>query len=148
MKRQERRPVNCYPPPEHKIEGRRGAIVNTISLGAYEAASLAAYTASKHAVVGITKNGAKFYGPHGIRCNGTCPGWTFTDMLERALGAAGTFGADENANNPLIQTTGLRRFCFPEEQANLLSFLLSDESSYLNAAVITADGGHLEIRWP
>ncbi|KIW33317.1 uncharacterized protein PV07_00175 [Cladophialophora immunda] len=146
MKTQDPRPISFEPPSPHKIPGQRGAIANVVSISGLQAAGLAAYTPSKYAAVGVTKNGAKFYGPDGIRVNALCPGWTMTKMIEHSMGAAGIIGSKENAESPVSKAIALRRMAFAEEQANVLSFLLSDESSYMNGSLVVNDGGFHDIR--
>ncbi len=128
------------------MPGQRGAIANVASISGLQAAGLAAYTPSKYAAVGVSKNGAKFYGPDGIRVNALCPGWTLTAMVEHSMGQEGTIGTEENKQSPVSKQIALRRMAFAEEQANVLSFLLSDESSYMNGSVVVNDGGFHDIR--
>ena len=85
MRKQEPRPISFEPACPHKIPGQRGAIANVVSISGLQAAGLAAYTPSKYASIGVTKNGAKFYGPEGIRVNALCPGWTLTKMVEHSM---------------------------------------------------------------
>jgi NAD(P)-dependent dehydrogenase (short-subunit alcohol dehydrogenase family) len=146
MKKQEPKSINFSPASAHPIPEQRGAIANIASISGLHAIGLAAYTPSKYAAVAITKNGAKFYGPSGIRCNGLCPGWTMTEMIQKSMGNEGTVGTKENEESPVSKQIALKRMGFPEEQANVMSFLLSDESSYLNGALITSDGGFHDIR--
>lgn len=146
MQKQEFRGIDFIPATSHPIDGQRGSIVNVASVSGLHAAGLAAYTASKYAVVGVTKNGAKFYGPDGIRCNAICPGFVLTPMLEHSLGEAGKPGTKENEASPARALVALRRMGFAQEQANLISFLLSDESSYMNGSIIVNDGGFHDIR--
>lgn len=109
---------------------------------------LSAYTPSKFAAIGITKNGARFYGPNGIRCNALCPGWTTTAMLEGLMGMEGKEGAAASQENTTVSKIALGRMASSQEQANVVSFLLSAESSYVNGAVLVADGGYWDIRMP
>ncbi|KIW21478.1 hypothetical protein PV08_02058 [Exophiala spinifera] len=146
MKTQEPRPVSFSPNCAHPIPGQRGVIANVVSISGLQAAGLAAYTPSKYAAVGITKNGAKFYGPEGIRVNALCPGWTLTSMVEHSMGKEGTIGTQENKDSAVSKQIALRRMAFAEEQANVLGFLLSDESSYMNGSLIVNDGGFHDIR--
>ncbi|CAI7570853.1 unnamed protein product [Penicillium crustosum] len=145
MERQEPREVIFSPPSEYPIPAQRGSIVNVVSISGLTSLGLGAYTPSKHAAAGITKNGAKFYGPSGVRVNGCCPGWTVTEMTERHLGNVAVPGTRENAESPLNQKIALHRMGLAEEQANLVSFLLSDESSYMNGALVVNDGGFYDI---
>lgn len=96
----------------------------------------AAYTASKHAVVGLTKNTAFMYSGKNIRCNGFAPGAvatnigsSMTNISEFGMGRQGT-------GNALIPRVGE-----PEEISKLAVFLGSDESSFVNGQVIGIDGG-------
>ena len=146
MRTQEPRGVSFEPASEHKIPGQRGSIANVVSISGLQAAGLAAYTPSKYGAIGVTKNGAKFYGPDGIRVNALCPGWTMTKMIEHSMGKEGTIGTKENEESPVNKQIALRRMAFAEEQANVLGFLLSDESSYMNGSIIVNDGGFHDIR--
>ena len=67
-------------------------------------------------------------------------------MVERSMGKEGTYGTKENEESPVAKQIGLRRMGFAEEQANVLNFLLSDESSYMNGSIIVNDGGFHDIR--
>lgn len=114
-----------------------GVIVNNISAGGlYGARAGAAYTASKHAVVGLTKNTAFMYADQNIRCNGIAPGAVATNIGSSMtnMSQAG-FGRQQlgMAINPRIGQ--------PEEIAQLALFLGSDESSFINGQVVAIDGG-------
>ncbi|RFU34891.1 hypothetical protein B7463_g1505, partial [Scytalidium lignicola] len=146
MRTQEPRSISFTPAPKYEIPRQRGAIANVVSISGLHAGGLAAYTPSKYAAAAVTKNGAKFYGPHGIRVNALCPGWTMTPMIEHSMGKEGVIGSQENEESPVNQQISLRRMAFAEEQANVLSFLLSDESSYMNGSLLVNDGGYHDIR--
>ena len=114
-----------------------GVIVNNISAGGlYGARAGAAYTASKHAVVGLTKNTAFMYADQNIRCNGIAPGAVATNIGSTMtnMSQAG-FGRQQlgMAINPRIGQ--------PEEIAQLALVLGSDESSFINGQVVAIDGG-------
>ncbi|WP_214714385.1 SDR family oxidoreductase [Exiguobacterium sp. s151] len=114
-----------------------GVIVNNISAGGlYGARAGAAYTASKHAVVGLTKNTAFMYADQNIRCNGIAPGAVATNIGSTMtnMSQAG-FGRQQlgMAINPRIGQ--------PEEISQLALFLGSDESSFINGQVVAIDGG-------
>ena len=116
-----------------------GSIVNTASTaGISGGAAGAAYTASKHALVGLTKNTAWMYAPKGIRCNAICPGGTKTNIGESMtpdrIDMAGAMRAQAFAG--LIPAV-----LEPTDIANLALFLASDESRYINGAIIPADAG-------
>lgn len=120
------------------MERRRGAIVNIASIaGIGGGASGLAYTASKHAVVGMTRNIAFTYQPEGIRCNAICPGGVRTNILRSNPARTSKWGLERAAPFHALGT----RLAEPDEIAALLSWLASDEASNLNGAIITADGG-------
>ncbi len=116
-----------------------GAIINIASVGGIEGgAAGAAYTAAKHALVGLTKNTAWMYALQGIRANAIAPGGTRTNIAEsmpqERLDRAGA--ARAGAYAALIPA-----FLEPDDIAALALFLASDESKRINGAVITADAG-------
>lgn len=114
-----------------------GVIVNNISAGGLHGARAgAAYTASKHAVVGLTKNTAYMYADKNIRCNGIAPGGVKTNIgaSMRNISQAGM------ARQQTGQGT-MPRVGEPEEIAQLTLFLASDEASFVTGQVIEADAG-------
>lgn len=119
------------------LEQGHGVIVNNISAGGlYGARAGAAYTASKHAVAGLTKNTGFMYANSGIRCNGIAPGGVATN-IQSSMTDISQFGAGR-------QMTGgkaMPRTGQPEEIAQLALFLGSDDSSFINGQVIAADAG-------
>ncbi|MER5890226.1 glucose 1-dehydrogenase [Streptomyces sp. NPDC001941] len=120
----------------HMLAAGRGAIVNTASeAGLRGSAAGAAYTASKHAVVGLTRNLAVMYRKQGIRTNAIAPGGTATnitvDVVEGAHGPA--------AIRPLLAGAG--RVSRPEDQAAVILFLASDAAEHVNGAVLPVDDG-------
>lgn len=117
----------------------KGSIVNVSSeAGIRGAAAGAIYTMSKHAVVGLTRNTAYTYAKQGVRCNAVCPGGVATNigqsMPQDKLNMAGL-----GAISPVHQSA--TRTGQPEELASLVTFLLSDEASNVNGAIIPNDGG-------
>jgi NAD(P)-dependent dehydrogenase (short-subunit alcohol dehydrogenase family) len=121
------------------IQQGGGSIINTASTaGISGGAAGAAYTASKHGLVGLTRNTAWIYANKGIRCNAICPGGTKTNIAETMpsdrLDPAGA--ARAGAFAALIPAT-----LDPEDIANLALFLASDESRHINGAIIPADAG-------
>ncbi|WP_088007711.1 SDR family oxidoreductase [Indiicoccus explosivorum] len=119
------------------LEKGKGVIVNTASTGGLNGAHAGvAYGASKHAVVGLTKNTGYMYAKEGIRCNAIAPGGVATNIASSA-GNFNEFGASR-----LQPVQGIiPRIGQPEEIAQVALFLASDESSFVNGTVITADAG-------
>ncbi|MBB6733717.1 SDR family oxidoreductase [Cohnella zeiphila] len=119
------------------LEKGKGVIVNTASTGGFSGAHAgAAYVASKHAVVGLTKNTGYMYAQKGIRCNAIAPGGTATNITS-SIKNFNEFGASRTAP---VQGV-IPRIGQPEEIAQVALFLASDESSFVNGAVIVADAG-------
>ena len=113
-----------------------GSIVNVSSVEGLAAMPLlVAYTASKFAIRGMTKVAAVELGRHDIRVNSVHPGAIATDMVKDALG-----GHDVDMT-PMLKKLAIRRAGRPEEVANLVLFLASDESSYCTGGEFSIDGG-------
>lgn len=115
-----------------------GNIINIASVGGlFGGRAGAAYTASKHALVGLTKNTAFMYGREGIRCNAICPGAVATEIAQNSMKNPNKMGLEK-----MMAGMGLNpRTGSAEEIANVALFLASDTSSIINGAVITADSG-------
>jgi NAD(P)-dependent dehydrogenase (short-subunit alcohol dehydrogenase family) len=102
----------------------------------YGARAGAAYTASKHAVVGLTKNTAFMYAQQGIRCNAIAPGGVETNIMS-SMSNINEFGISRQQLSMAINP----RTGKPEEIAKVALFLGSDDSSFVNGTVISADAG-------
>ena len=117
-----------------------GAIVNVASAaGLVGEPNLSVYAASKHAVVGLTRSVAAEVIARGIRINAVCPGPTATPMLAE-LGRSAGLG--EAIETHLAQTVPIRRMARPEEIAEAIVWLASDEASYVVGAALPVDGGY------
>ncbi|MGI8780180.1 MAG: SDR family NAD(P)-dependent oxidoreductase [Solirubrobacteraceae bacterium] len=118
---------------------RRGAIVNTASeLALTGETGYVAYTATKGAILAMTRALAAELAPDGIRVNAVCPGATDTPMLRAEYATA----ADpERARRQGERTVALGRFGRPEEIARMVVFLLSDDASYATGGHYLVDGG-------
>lgn len=118
------------------LEAGEGSVVNVASeAGLRGSAAGAAYTASKHAVVGLTRNSAVMYGPRGLRFNAVVPGATITN-IEANWGselAAGRLGPLMRANIPAPATAA--------QLAASITFLLSGDGTNINGAILASDGG-------
>ncbi|MFH1923758.1 MAG: glucose 1-dehydrogenase [Planctomycetota bacterium] len=119
------------------VAGGGGSIINTgSSASVMGIPGCDAYTAAKGATVALTRSMAVEYGPQGVRVNCICPAGVETEMMKASNLDNPDFDADF-----FFARAPLRRFGTPEEIANLAVFLASDDSSYLNGAIIRADGG-------
>ena len=118
------------------IEAGRGSIVNVSSEASFRASAAGvAYSASKHAVNGLTKSVAVFYKGNGIRCNAVAPGPVMTNIEApfKSEHAARTLG-------PIMQAT-IPKAATADELAATITYLLSDDASNMNGAVVPCDGG-------
>jgi NAD(P)-dependent dehydrogenase (short-subunit alcohol dehydrogenase family) len=114
-----------------------GSIVNLSSTtGSKAAPGASVYTASKHAVEGLTKSAALEAAAFGVRVNAVAPGPVETEMLNRFTGSA-----ERKAG--LIAGVPLKRAGTPEEIAQTIVFLASDKASFITGHIIAADGGKL-----
>jgi NAD(P)-dependent dehydrogenase (short-subunit alcohol dehydrogenase family) len=114
-----------------------GSIVNVASVaGLVGVADRAAYNASKHGLVGLTRTLAAEWGGRGVRVNAVCPGWVKTEMDEEDQGAGGYTDADIEGRTPM------GRFARPEDVARAVAFLADPEwSGYVNGHTLSVDGG-------
>ncbi|MGP4039881.1 SDR family oxidoreductase [Gracilibacillus sp. D59] len=119
------------------LEKGQGIIINTASSGGLNGAHAGAtYTASKHAVIGLTKNTAHMYAQKGIRCNAIAPGAVQTN-IQGSMKNVSEFGLERaKMSQNLIPNVGT-----PEDIANVALFLASEESKFINGTTIAADGG-------
>ena len=112
-----------------------GSIVNVSStMGERGAANLSLYTASKHAVEGLTKSAALEAAASGVRVNAVAPGPTETGMLERLTGTP-----DKKA--AFYAAVPLKRGARPEEIADAIAFLASEKASFITGQIVRINGG-------
>lgn len=118
-------------------EQGQGVIINNASVGGlFGARAGAAYTASKHALIGLTKNTGFMYAKENIRCNAIAPGGVATN-ISTSIGEVNEYGMGRiQAGMELNPRNG-----HSDEIATVALFLATDDSSFVNGAVVTADGG-------
>jgi NAD(P)-dependent dehydrogenase (short-subunit alcohol dehydrogenase family) len=114
-----------------------GSIVNIASVaGLLGIADRAAYNASKHGLIGLTRTLATEWGGRGVRVNAVCPGWVKTEMDQEDQGSGGYTDADIEGRTPM------GRFARPEDVAQAVAFLTAPEQSgYINGHTLSVDGG-------
>jgi NAD(P)-dependent dehydrogenase (short-subunit alcohol dehydrogenase family) len=119
----------------HMLAHGGGAIVNTASsAGVTAIANVAVYTASKHAVVGLTKAAALELAQSGIRVNAVAPGPVNTGLLHRMVGGHMDVSV-------IADAVPMRRISEPEESAQAILWLCSDAASYITGHTLVVDGG-------
>ncbi len=122
---------------QRMLEAGSGSIINVASVaGIVGIADRAAYNASKHGLIGLTRTLAAEWGARGVRVNAVCPGWVKTEM-DVADQAGGSYSdADITGRIPMA------RFATPDDIARAIAFLGdSSESSFVNGQAIAVDGG-------
>ncbi len=125
-----------YEIPEMLKHGH-GAIVNMASVAGLKGGRLgAAYYASKHGVIGLTKAAAIEYAPQGLRVNAVCPGVIETPMADDA------FSQDEELQAHVIDMHPIGRLGKPEEVATATLWLCSDNASFVTGIAHPVDGGY------
>lgn len=119
--------------------GHGGAIVNVGSINSFLGFPTgAAYVASKHGLIGLTTCVSAELAPQGIRVNLVCPGFIDTPMHRRLRGIVG----DQLYDEAIIPSVHAKRAGRPEEIAQSILFLCSDEASYITGTTLTPDGGY------
>lgn len=118
------------------LQAGSGSIINVASVaGLMGISDRAAYNASKHGLIGLTRTLAAEWGGRGVRVNAVCPGWVKTEM-DAADQARGTYrDADIEGRVPMA------RFATPNDVARAIAFLAGQESSFINGAALPVDGG-------
>ncbi len=128
-----------------------GSVVLVSSLaGLFAGPAVAGYTATKHALIGLSKSIARDYGKHGVRSNVVCPGWVRTAMADEQMdrfGGSRGLSRDE-AYALLTENTPLGRPADADEVANVIAFLASSDASIVSGAIVTADAGASAVDLP
>ena len=118
-----------------------GVIINVSSAAGVQGgrATMPVYCASKHAVIGLTRVGAKAHAGENIRVNAICPGQIDTDMLA-AVEQDASGGDPAEARSRVIAAIPAGRYGEPDEVAALAAFLCSDDAKFINGSIYTIDG--------
>lgn len=119
------------------LEQKSGSIINIASIAAQVATRVGSYGPAKAGMQGLTNQMAVEWGPHGIRTNSVSPGMIRTPLSEQHY---------QNSENLIARTSKIpaRRIGIPSDIANIVCFLASDASSYINGQDIVVDGGFLK----
>jgi dihydroanticapsin dehydrogenase len=129
----------CRAAIPHMLRRGGGSIVNISSVnGLVSEPFLAVYSASKGAIVMLTRGVALDYAKQGIRCNAICPGWVDTPIN---YAHAEMLGGLQKVYNTIDSFQPIGRPGEPREIAHLALFLASDEASFITGSIIAADGG-------
>lgn len=119
------------------IHQKKGMIINISSMAAqYGLPKVIAYAASKTAIEGMTRTMAVELAPHGILVNCIAPGFIQTNMSSTAL------NSDPERKQRVLKRTPMGRLGLPEDVANTIYFLVSDQNAYITGTVIPVDGGN------
>jgi NAD(P)-dependent dehydrogenase (short-subunit alcohol dehydrogenase family) len=123
------------------LKQNRGSIINTASIaGLIGSPHIAVYSASKHAVIGLTKSAAWECTGTGVRVNCVCPGLIDSRMLSAILDGRSA-GNAPMPHEKIVERIPARRLGQASEVASIVAFLASDEASYVSGSAYTVDGG-------
>jgi NAD(P)-dependent dehydrogenase (short-subunit alcohol dehydrogenase family) len=123
------------------LQQNKGSIINTASIaGVMGSPDIAAYTASKHAVIGLTKAAALECTGTDVRVNCVCPGMIASRMLSAIIEGRNPGNAPV-PNEKVVERIPARRLGLASEVASVVAFLASDEASYVSGSAYTVDGG-------
>jgi NAD(P)-dependent dehydrogenase (short-subunit alcohol dehydrogenase family) len=119
------------------LEARSGSIINVASVaGLLGIADRAAYNASKHGLIGLTRTLAAEWGGRGVRVNAVCPGWVKTEM-DQADQAGGSY-----TDADIVGRVPMARFATPDDIARAIAFLADGaQSGFINGHALSVDGG-------
>ncbi|MGE5270544.1 MAG: SDR family NAD(P)-dependent oxidoreductase [Thiohalocapsa sp.] len=123
------------------LQRNKGSIINTASIaGLLGTPDVAVYSASKHAVIGLTKSAAMECAGTGVRVNCVCPGLIESRMLSAIIDGRNP-GKPPIPSEKIAERIPARRLGNPSEVASIVAFLASDEASYVSGSAYTVDGG-------
>jgi NAD(P)-dependent dehydrogenase (short-subunit alcohol dehydrogenase family) len=125
------------------LKANKGSIINTASIaGLIGSPDIAVYSASKHAVIGLTKSAALECAGSAVRVNCVCPGLIDSRMLS-AIVEGRNPGNAPVPHEQIVDRTPARRLGKASEVASIVAFLASDEASYVSGSAYTVDGGRV-----
>jgi NAD(P)-dependent dehydrogenase (short-subunit alcohol dehydrogenase family) len=123
------------------LKQNRGSIINTASIaGLMGSPQVAVYSASKHAVIGLTKSAAWECSATAVRVNCVCPGLIDSRMLSAIIQGRNA-GNTPTPHEKIVERIPARRLGQASEVASIVAFLASDEASYVSGSAYTVDGG-------
>jgi NAD(P)-dependent dehydrogenase (short-subunit alcohol dehydrogenase family) len=123
------------------LKQNKGSIINTASIaGLIGSPEIAVYSASKHAVIGLTKSAAQECAATGVRVNCVCPGLIDSRMLSSIIEGRNPGNAPV-PNDKIVERIPARRLGQASEVASIVAFLASDDASYVSGSAYTVDGG-------
>ena len=129
----------------HMVEQGSGSVVNAASVGGVVGApGLCAYSASKHAIIGLTRSAAAEVAQYGVRVNAVCPSAIQTRMIDSLAGMYAPEDPD-SVRDQFIARNPTRRYGRPEEVAQVVLFLSSDAASFVNGEALMIDGGRTAV---
>jgi NAD(P)-dependent dehydrogenase (short-subunit alcohol dehydrogenase family) len=124
------------------LKQNKGSIINTASIaGLMGSPHIAVYSASKHAVIGLTKSAAWECTGTGVRINCVCPGLIDSRMLSAIIEGRNPGNNAPVPNDRIVERIPARRLGQASEVASIVAFLASDEASYVSGSAYTVDGG-------
>lgn len=133
------------------IERQGNVVVVSSIAGLFAGPSVAGYTTTKHALIGLTRSIARDYGRVGVRANVVCPGWVATAMADEQMAPIqARFGLATvaEAYAKVTEDVPLGRPARPEDVASAICFLASTEASMISGATLTVDGGASTVDLP
>lgn len=133
------------------IAGRGSIVVVASIAGLFAGPHAAGYVTMKHGLIGLGKSLARDYGRQGVRTNIICPGWVATAMADEQMAVLvdkHRLGSVQEAYRLVTKDVPLGRPATPEEVANVICFVASDEAAMMNGAILTVDGGAAVVDLP
>ena len=129
----------------HMVEQGSGSVVNAASVGGVVGApGLCAYSASKHAIIGLTRTAAAEVAQFGVRVNAICPSAIQSRMID-SLASMYEPDDPDSVRSQFVARNPTRRYGLPEEVAQVVLFLTSNAASFINGEALMIDGGRTAV---